>query len=711
MRDEGLHIIQAFKYKWVRNTILANGLLAAAFGFMAGVILYKLFSVSLWLSVPLFVIIFVTLQLIKQPWKTNNSDIVRFLNKRYPQLEESCGLLLEAAPLNLLETLQAEKTLHALQQLQQPAEFIKPLRTSALVLLLCGITGIVLALVPINFTHAKSNSGSNNNVITQPEKILPGIKAVSVTINPPAYTKHIQREQKQFNLSVEEGSGITWLIKTTTAIKKLQLVFNDSSVLTLKPLSNENNSWQASRTVITSGFYQVLMDGTPSEFYKLEVIKDKTPVITITSPKPNTIIEYGEPQRLTVNTQVSDDYGIKSATIIATVATGSGEAVKFKEQAISFPNSFAGQSTQYTLQRMIDLAALDMHPTDELYFYVKAVDNHNQEKRSDIYIVTLADTAQLMESDVQLGNIKLKPEYFRSERQIIIETEQLLKDKDTLSVEEFKNRSNNLGIDQKLLRLRYGKFLGDENEGGEGAPADDGKSALADPGNFGNAGAILDAYSDKHDNAEDATFFTDDVKQQLKATLTEMWNAELRLRTFKPQEALPYEYKALRLLKDLQQKSRAYVPKTTFKTTPLKPDKRLTGDLSKITQAETQQNITKPVTDNDAVIAALTILEQLKTIQQANNTSLQTLQQAMQVLSNKAAAEPAAYLSGLQSLKRLTEALQSRGSVAEKDILAAQHALQKIASTPGLLPQKNNSLPYNQLQQQYFKNLKKARAN
>ena len=93
------------------------------------------------------------------------------------------------------------------------------------------------------------------------------------------------------------------------------------------------------------------------------------------------------------------------------------------------------------------------------------------------------------------------------------------------------------------------------------------------------------------------------------------------------------------------------------------------------------------------------------------NTSLQCLQQAMQVLSNKAASEPAAYLNGLQSLKRLTEGLQNKSTVAAKDILNAQHALQKIALTPGLLPQKNNSLPYNQLQQQYFKNLKKARVN
>jgi hypothetical protein len=49
-----------------------------------------------------------------------------------------------------------------------------------------------------------------------------------------------------------------------------------------------------------------------------------------------------------------------------------------------------------------------------------------------------------------------------------------------------------------------------------------------------------------------------------------MWSAELRLRTYKAEEALPFEYKALRLLKDLQQKSRVYVAKTAFKAPQIK---------------------------------------------------------------------------------------------------------------------------------------------
>ena len=82
--------------------------------------------------------------------------------------------------------------------------------------------------------------------------------------------------------------------------------------------------------------------------------------------------------------------------------------------------------------------------------------------------------------------------------------------------------------------------------------------------------------------AEDADFFDAATKKQLQAMLTEMWKATLQLKTYKPAAALPFAYNALRLLKDLQQKTRAYVAKTGLQTTPLNMDKRLTGDQDKI---------------------------------------------------------------------------------------------------------------------------------
>ncbi|MEJ7662792.1 MAG: hypothetical protein WKG07_38620 [Hymenobacter sp.] len=58
------------------------------------------------------------------------------------------------------------------------------------------------------------------------------------------------------------------------------------------------------------------------------------------------------------------------------------------------------------------------------------------------------------------------------------------------------------------------------------------------------------------------------MKAKLHAVLDEMWAAELRLRTGQPAAARPFEYRALRLLKQVQQQTRAYVKKAGFSPTP-----------------------------------------------------------------------------------------------------------------------------------------------
>jgi hypothetical protein len=258
----------------------------------------------------------------------------------------------------------------------------------------------------------------------------------------------------------------------------------------------------------------------------------------------------------------------------------------------------------------------------------------------------------------------VKPEFFRSERQIIIETEQLLAARDTIAVGVFEGKSNDLGIDQKLLRLRYGKFLGEEAEEGGGAGLD-----TVSFGAFGDAAKILDVYTDKHDNAEDATFFEPGVKAQLKATLNEMWNAELRLRTFKPKEALPYCYKALRLLKDLQQQSRAFVAKTGVRTTPLNPDKRLTGELGGIVPPEQQVVKAAGVSEEDVLRSGLAVLEGMRKGMVLLAGDRELLLQVERRLGDAAAASPGKFLTGFVALRKLVDVGTGDFVTAERSIV------------------------------------------
>jgi hypothetical protein len=306
----------------------------------------------------------------------------------------------------------------------------------------------------------------------------------------------------------------------------------------------------------------------------------------------------------------------------------------------------------------------------------------------------------------------VKPEYFRSERQIILETEQLLREKDTMAAETFKDRSNGLGIDQKLLRLRYGKFLGEEAE--EGSPGGHNED-VGGPGDFGNAAKILDVYTDKHDNAEDASFLEPAIKQQLKATLTEMWAAELRLRVFHPDSALPYEYKALRLLKDLQQKSRAYVAKTGVKVTPLNPAKRLAGELKDIGQPVQHPARDMEPSPEEGLRISLGLLDELGRRAETaagspvapgaiNPVSVTVLQQAERRLGKEAVAHPGEYLDAYQAMRRIVD-----GKITAADILAARHAIRQLLPEVEARPVVGKTPADAGLSKLYFKTLNGSR--
>ncbi|MBD3749452.1 MAG: hypothetical protein IE931_08145 [Sphingobacteriales bacterium] len=631
-----------------------------------------------------------------------------YLNQRFPELEESTQLILTPnQSLTFLQQLQAKKVAETLVTLPQPNDGVKKLKSGFLILLLSILISFGVQFLPNQFPLSKLSGTTSAKAKTVIDKILPQIKTVKVVINSPVYTQIDQEIQSQFTLNLVSGSAVIWELETNTSVQNLKLIFNNQEVLALQPIDTEKTKWKVTKSIKKSGFYQVSLDGELSDLYQIEAKADLPISIKILKPtESQTVIDFGQPQKVDFQAELSDDFGIQNAFISATITSGRGEGVSFKEQNIAFKQPIKGKSV--TLKQNIDLRSLGMKPGDELYFYVKAKDNFGQESRSDIYSVAIQDTSELMSLTGLASGVNLVPEYFRSQRQIIIDTEKLLKEKSTISEQDFKNRSNNLGLDQKLLRLRYGKFLGEESEtyGSEGEveehSADDGHDhGSSENAKFGDVQAIIDKYAHNHDNLEEGTFFEPKLKAQLKATLAEMWNSELRLRTFKTQEALPFAYKALRLLKDLQQSSRAYVAKTVVKTTPIKAEKRLTGELDKITSPNKQKDFEADEAKNAQLKSALNALAKLREKQILASADKSALQSAKGLLIEAASQNPTSYLAALKAMNQTKK-------LSLKEIDLVENALQKLIKPLQSLPQAKNKMAAGSLSESYFQNLKNA---
>lgn len=662
MGEERLNVLRR---RWRAESIGYCLLLALAVSILLTTAAHIGLGWPLWAGVLLFGACFGIALMLFPLWRMGLADIAAYLDRRLPELEESCGLLLRRdEQLGSLERLQVERMKKRWDGMVMP----KPLQPRLLrAALLTGVA--IVASIVVGWLGGAAPGASGRMIPAgaagasgrmRPQ--APGIRAVNVRITPPAYTGRAMRSQEGFALEVEEGAQLRWELATTKAVDTVSFVFNDTAVMLLQPMDSGRTRWSLSGAALHAGFYQVNIGGQLSGLYTFELIPDDAPTISVRAPRPFTTVDYGEPLKVGLRVQLQDDYGIADASVIATVSSGKGEAVKFKEQELRWDRNFPG-GTHYDLSRVLDLEALGMRAGDELYFYCKARDNHGQESRTDMYIISLADTAQLMSLEGMTVGTDVKPEFFRSERQIIIETEQLLKEKDGLPLSAFNTRSNDLGIDQKLLRLRYGKFLGEEAEEGEPGGAEGDTPSF---GAFGDAAKILDAYTDKHDNAEDATFFEPGTKAQLKATLSEMWSAELRLRTFKPREALPYCYKALRLLKDLQQQSRVYVAKTGVRLTPLNPAKRLTGELTAIAPPGQKVGRAVGLSEEEVLRIGLGVLEEMQSGLSPGDGDRVVLQQVTRVLGREASARPGKFLEGYEAMKRLEK---------PGDVLAAERAM------------------------------------
>jgi len=678
---------------------------ALLLGLAAGLITY---AVAYWFVLPLSGLwiltgitalsCFVTRSLQLGLWQISEAGVIHYMNQHYAQLEESADLFTrEDKDLTSLQQLQKIKSLQQFEILypsvKLPHKLLQALGIFAL--------STVIAFVSMGFAGKHKLPGApaivsgDAQTANSPEEVLPAaIRSAAITFTPPSYTGIPSQTVKTFNLHVPEGTSVQWSIAFTEKVLDAEMIFSTHDSVSLAPTADGKYSIQKQFT--ETAFYQIAWknaDGSAkySDYFTVETIRDQPPVITIENLDQFITLSLTDPLKINLQSTLADDYHVKDAYIIATVSKGSGESVKFREEKLRFdkPENISGKFLR--ANRTIDLVKLGLDPGDELYFYVEALDNkapQPNKARTETFFIALQDTAQQSTSiDPGLG-VDLMPDYFRSQRQIIIDSEKLLKEKKNITKEVFNSRSNELAYDQKVLRLRYGEFLGEEFESGIGPqaaiPSDDDQEEdvtkkyghVHDTENEHNlveekkpapaqdhhdhGGDDKDdpvkAYTHAHDSEDEATFFAQSIRSKLKAAITVMWDAELHLRLYDPEKSLPYQYKALKLLKEISQDSRIYVHRTGFDPPPLKEEKRLTGDLTELKNGTAEKSTSKPET-YPHIRKAAALLEHL---QQSGTVALtpdikSDLLKAGQELSAVAIAQPGRYLKSLSLLKRLSE--------------------------------------------------------
>ena len=617
----------------------------------------------------------------------NSQKLMEFLHQEYDELEYSLSLFFKK-DLNELGKFQQEKVFEQLPSVQK-ISFPIALRNLYILLIFSVL------LYGISFFHQIDNTSTSHISATKKqEKILqdsiiqkPQLQFdYRLSVFPPEYTglKSFQWQKRQ---KIPEGSRLLFENKGNI---NFDLIWQNQYDFNLKP--EQSKTFTLNQSAIFQIEYQEKDSLISLKPEVLEVIRDNPPVLSTNLQENRYEIDFeAVPKGFQLDLDIEDDYGIISADIIMTLSRGEGEAVKFREMKQSI-SGILNTLKRQQLNISLPLDTFSLEPGDELYFYFAAMDNKVPKAnmgRTDVYFLSVADTSEQELVEYEGFALTNEAEYFKSQRQIIIDTEALLEEKDRITQEEFEQRSNTIGADQKLLRLRYGVFLGEEFEttGGLGEidhsghdhgdleheeeehdhDAHEGHEHESE-GNFSNPifneTPELEAYVHAHDDSELSTFLDAEVKAKLKEALANMWEAELFLRTYKPTEALPYEYKALKLIKDVKRASRIYVERMGFEPPPIDKDKkRLTGDLDKI-KAKTSEHEIGEIPFEE--LLADTYNQLIKAYQRKDLQSTEeSLNNFTDKLVEKITSEPVRYGSLLASIKQF----QSNKSMRELNSL------------------------------------------
>ncbi len=626
-------------------------------------------------------------------------DLAHYLNRTYPVLEDSADLLLTApGDLPPLARRQRQRVAGKLKNLEIRLPHHLPRAGGACLIALLISLGLMQLPGPKPPTAAGPTPGATGalpdsiGVASPPPP--PELRQARILIQPPAYTRLPTSSGNTLDIEAPAGSSIHWTLTFEPAIAGGRLTTGDGRELPLR--ESADGAQTASLQLDRSTFYSLHYRGEGgewlvSDYYRLEALPDRAPRIEVQGLPQYIEYPYREEQTIRFNTLLSDDYGISDARLIATVSSGEGESVQFRDDTLRFDASFRQERKRYELPKTLRLTDLGMGPGDELYLHLEAFDTRRpdpQVSKTFKYIIAFEDPeAATMDMAGGLAVDRL-PEYFRSQRQIIIDTEKLIAREKELAAVAFQEQSNNIAIDQKLLRLRYGRFLGEEFQTVIGempvAEADEGheehdheehdheehekqtdkweeaahdhEHAPAPSPSEDGAVAELEPYYHTHDITEEATFFDAATTAKLRTALSQMWDAELHLRLGRPRQALPFEYRALKLIKEIQQASRIYVERVGFEPPAINvAEKRLTGELEDIVSPWRRRD-TPAEPPFPAVAAAAPLLETLLEAQRRPDPrEYRRLQAAGEELAALALEQPGGYLLPLQQLRAVME--------------------------------------------------------
>ncbi len=525
-------------------------------------------------------------------WRLRRLDAawaIRRLDERR-ELEDSSDLLLadpsRLGPLQALQRTRIEARLRARPAELRPAWPLRRLAASAL-----GSAAVIALALAWPAPPPATAPAPPAAAPGETTPVQAALVEATLSVTPPAYTRQPAAVSAELSARAPAGSQLAWRLRFEGEVTAVSLQAHDGRVIALQ---RDGDAWTGGHVLDRSLLYRLVVEAPrpppPSPLHRLEAVPDQAPEIRAIVPDRNLSLHAEGQRTWPLRFEARDDHGLGPARLVVTLAQGSGEQVTVSERTIALRGDGDARARNYA--HALDLAAAGFAEGDDLIVRLEVADNRApspQWSRSASFILRWPPPASAEATGMEGLVQRALPAYFRSQRQIIIDIEALVPQRRRLDADEFTSRSDAIGVDQRILRLRYGQFLGEENEPGPAPPPtgdhEDGAHADGDghdhageaPAPMGGAVNVLEDFGHTHDDAEAATLLDPETRALLKKALDAMWSSEGELRQGQPERALPHAYRALEHIKQVQNATRIYLARVGLELPPVDEARRLTG--------------------------------------------------------------------------------------------------------------------------------------
>src|SRR4029077_4058193 len=351
---------------------------------------------------------------------------------------------------------------------------------------------------------------------------LPNVGKLELEYHFPAYTGlPVQKIDVGGDVAALRRTEVWMRITATMSSPGGKIVVNEAGN---DGLTAESDGTLTGKFVVKDeGFYKIELTGPRGEQvnaspkYTIDVLKDQPPVVAFT--KPGRDNSASPVEEVFVEAKANDDFGIKDLKLFYAVNGGAEKTVQLFGPGKTLQEVQAGHT--------IYLEELGVKPGDFVSYYAKATDNNgaegNKTTTSDIYFVNVKPfkkdykAAQSQAGGGGGGGGEVG-QLSEQQRQIVAATFNVVRDKDKLKADKFRENVVFLTLAQAKLRAQVDELVGKLQA----------RVGVVDPG----FKAIADA---------------------LPKASAEMKTAEGNLKAQQAKEALSPEQRALKLLQDAEE--------------------------------------------------------------------------------------------------------------------------------------------------------------